>query len=45
MMSRIASEHPLFSMPICLFGGNVAGKPNFNTIAWFNMVDFQPDMV
>jgi|GEM_PF-5903716 len=45
MMSRIASEHPLFPMPICLLGANVAGKPNFNTIAWFNMVDFQPDMV
>lgn len=32
-------------MPVCLLGTKVDGKPNFNTIAWFNMVGYQPDLI
>lgn len=42
---KIAVKYPSFPMPVCLLGANVGGKPNFNTIAWFNMVDFQPDLI
>jgi flavin reductase (DIM6/NTAB) family NADH-FMN oxidoreductase RutF len=47
MMNKleIASGHPLFPMPVCLLGADVSGKPNFNAIAWFNMVDYQPDLI
>lgn len=42
---KIATEYPLFPMPVCLLGANVNGKPNFSTIAWFNMVDCQPYLI
>jgi len=32
-------------LPICLVGANIAGKPNFQAIAWFNMVDYDPYLV
>lgn len=32
-------------MPVCLMGANVNGKPNFNAIAWFNMVNLEPMLV
>jgi flavin reductase (DIM6/NTAB) family NADH-FMN oxidoreductase RutF len=32
-------------LPVCLVGANVEGKPNFQAIAWFNMVDYDPYLI
>jgi flavin reductase (DIM6/NTAB) family NADH-FMN oxidoreductase RutF len=32
-------------MPVCLVGANVDGSPNFEAIAWFSLVDYQPDLI
>lgn len=32
-------------LPVCLVGANVQGKPNFQAIAWFNMVDYDPYLI
>lgn len=32
-------------MPVCLVGANVEGKPNFEAIAWFSLVDYQPQLI
>jgi flavin reductase (DIM6/NTAB) family NADH-FMN oxidoreductase RutF len=36
---------PPLILPVCLVGANVGGKPNFQTIAWFNMVDYDPYLI
>ncbi len=38
-------KYPILPLPICLIGAIVNGKPNFNTIAWFNMLDSKPPMI
>ena len=30
---------------MCLVGANVAGKPNFEAIAWFNIADYNPYLI
>jgi len=30
---------------VCLVGANVAGKPNFEAIAWFNIADYNPYLI
>ncbi len=34
----------LYPMPVSLIGANVNGKPNFNTLAWINAVDYKPPL-
>lgn len=36
---------PLLPLPVCLLGTHVNGKPNFNTIIWFNMVNDNPPLI
>ncbi|MBN1561118.1 flavin reductase family protein [candidate division KSB1 bacterium] len=36
---------PPLVTPIALLGANVAGKPNFFTIAWFNMLQDDPPLL
>ncbi len=38
-------KRPPLILPVCLVGANVQGKPNFQAIAWFNMVDYDPYLV
>lgn len=38
-------RRPPLILPVCLVGANVAGKPNFQAIAWFNMVDYDPCLI
>jgi flavin reductase (DIM6/NTAB) family NADH-FMN oxidoreductase RutF len=32
-------------MPVSLVGANISGKPNFEAIAWFNLMDYQPSLI
>jgi flavin reductase (DIM6/NTAB) family NADH-FMN oxidoreductase RutF len=36
---------PLIPLPVCLLGAHVNGKPNFNTIIWFNMLHGTPPLI
>jgi len=36
---------PLLPLPVCLLGVHVDGKPNFNTIVWFNMLHDNPPLI
>lgn len=36
---------PPIPLPVCLLGAHVNGKPNFNTIVWFNMLHDNPPLV
>jgi len=38
-------RRPPLILPVCLVGANVKGKPNFEAIAWFNMVDYDPCLI
>ncbi len=38
-------KSPPMILPVCLVGANVQGKPNFQAIAWFNMVDYDPYLI
>src|SRR4030042_231318 len=38
-------NYPPFVMPVSLVGANIGGKPNFEAIAWFNLVDYQPNLI
>jgi flavin reductase (DIM6/NTAB) family NADH-FMN oxidoreductase RutF len=38
-------RYPPLVMPVCLLGANVAGKANFEAIAWFTFLESQPLMV
>lgn len=46
-MTKIKTEfkRPPLILPVCLAGANVEGKPNFEAIAWFNMVDYDPYLI
>ena len=46
-MTKIKTKfkRPPLILPVCLAGANVEGKPNFETIAWFNMVDYDPCLI
>jgi len=43
--SKTRLGYPPLILPVCLVGANVAGRPNFEAIAWFNLVDYQPAMI
>jgi flavin reductase (DIM6/NTAB) family NADH-FMN oxidoreductase RutF len=43
--SKTRLGYPPLILPVCLVGANVAGKSNFEAIAWFNLVDYQPAMI
>lgn len=32
-------------LPVCLIGANIQKKPNFQAIAWFNMLDYDPYLI
>jgi len=36
---------PILPLPISIVGANVNGKPNFNTIVWFNMLSSKPPLI
>ncbi|MFX1326798.1 MAG: flavin reductase family protein [Promethearchaeota archaeon] len=36
---------PLLPLPVCILGVHVNGKPNFNTIIWFNMIHDKPPLI
>jgi flavin reductase (DIM6/NTAB) family NADH-FMN oxidoreductase RutF len=36
---------PPLSLPVALLGANVRGKPNFFTVAWFNMLQDDPPLI
>ena len=38
-------KRPPLILPVCLIGAKVEGKPNFQAIAWFNMVDYDPCLI
>jgi flavin reductase (DIM6/NTAB) family NADH-FMN oxidoreductase RutF len=38
-------RYPPLVMPVCLLGANVAGKANFEAIAWFTFLESQPLIV
>ncbi|MEJ2272651.1 MAG: flavin reductase family protein [Candidatus Bathyarchaeota archaeon] len=38
-------KRPPMILPVCLLGANVQEKPNFQAIAWFNMVDYDPCLI
>jgi len=38
-------KRPPLILPVCLVGASVEGKPNFQAIAWFNMVDYEPYLI
>lgn len=46
-MSNIKTKlsYPPLILPVCLVGANVNGKPNFEAIAWFNLVDYEPNLI
>ena len=38
-------KHAPLILPVCLVGANVKQKPNFQAIAWLNMVDYDPYLI
>jgi len=36
---------PVLPLPVSLTGSNVNGKPNFNTIVWFTMLNSNPPLI
>ena len=46
-MTKIKTKinRPPLTLPVCLVGANVGGKPNFEAIAWANIVDFNPYLI
>ena len=38
-------SHPPLTLPSVLVGANVNGKPNFEAIAWCNIVDYNPYLI
>ncbi len=38
-------NRPPLTIQVCLVGANVGGKPNFEAIAWFNLVDYNPYLI
>ncbi|MFX1235268.1 MAG: flavin reductase family protein [Promethearchaeota archaeon] len=46
-MSKVKTgwKLPILPLPVCLIGAHVNGKPNFNTIIWFNMIHDNPPLI
>jgi flavin reductase (DIM6/NTAB) family NADH-FMN oxidoreductase RutF len=46
-MSKVKIEKvlPPLTLPVCLAGAMTNGKPNFNTIAWFTMLNDTPPLI
>ncbi len=44
-MVKSKVRYPPLVMPVCLLGANIAGKANFEAIAWFTFLESQPLMV
>jgi flavin reductase (DIM6/NTAB) family NADH-FMN oxidoreductase RutF len=42
---RTGRKLPPLCLPVALLGANVRGKPNFFTIAWFNMLQENPPLI
>ena len=42
---RTGWKLPPLCLPVALFGANVRGRPNFFTIAWFNMLQEYPPLL
>jgi len=38
-------SRPPLTLPACLVGANVNGKPNFEAIAWCNLADYNPYLI
>ncbi len=38
-------ELPILPLPVCIIGAHVDGKPNFNTIVWFNLLNSPPSQI
>jgi flavin reductase (DIM6/NTAB) family NADH-FMN oxidoreductase RutF len=43
--NKVKFSYPPLVTPLSLVGANVGGKPNFEAISWFNLVDYQPNLV
>ena len=43
--SKARFSYPPLAMPVCLVGANVSEKPNFEAIAWFSLMDYQPNLI
>lgn len=43
--SKARFGYPPFVMPVSLIGANVGGKPNFEAIAWFCLLDYKPTLI
>ena len=42
---KLGKTIPPLPLPVCLLGAEVKGKPNFNTIVWFNMLHGNPPLI
>ena len=42
---KTGMDLPLLPLPVCIIGAHVDGKPNFNTIVWFNMLNSPPSQI
>ena len=42
---KLGKSIPPLPLPVCLLGAEVNGKPNFNTIVWFNMLHDNPPLI
>jgi len=42
---KIGAKIPKYPMPTALVGANIDNKPNFLTVVWFSMVNFQPPII
>lgn len=42
---KLGKTIPPLPLPVCLLGAEVNGKPNFNTIVWFNMLHDNPPLI
>jgi flavin reductase (DIM6/NTAB) family NADH-FMN oxidoreductase RutF len=43
--SNLGAQVPVFPMAVTLVGANVDGKPNFLTVVWSCIVNFQPPLI
>jgi len=43
--NKIKPRSYLFPMPVALIGANVNGKPNFETLAYVGVIEYEPPMI
>jgi flavin reductase (DIM6/NTAB) family NADH-FMN oxidoreductase RutF len=43
--SKVKFNCPPFMLPVSLVGSNVNGKPSFEAIAWFNLLEYEPSLI